>query len=64
MQTSDVDWVAKFGIPGQTGLYPIGMNPNDEYMWYIYEDLRDDKTHYYAISELWLEDIKWRNYYQ
>lgn len=52
MQTSDGTMAAKFGMPGQTGLYPIGMNPNDEYMWYIYEDWKDDKTHYFAISEL------------
>ena len=52
MQTSDGDWAAKFGMQGQTGLYPIGMNPNDEYMWYIYEDWKDETTHYYAISDL------------
>lgn len=52
MHTSNEPWAVKFGMQGQTGLYPIGMNPNDEYMWYIYEDRKDDKTHYYAISEL------------
>ena len=52
MQTSDGAWAAKFGMQGQTGLYPIGMNSNDEYMWYIYEDRKDETTHYFAISEL------------
>ena len=52
LQTCDGAWAAKLGMQGQTGLYPIGMNPNDEYMWYIYEELRNKNTYYYAISEV------------